>query len=84
MPAQCITDNKVQFQALGRRHLEAPFAFGSISSDAGALLLREVGARRGIVRRFAACFNDDRDSARIEHTLSNRRIDLGYTHRAFV
>lgn len=70
MPTQCITD-KVQFQALGRRRLEADFSGGSISSDAGALLLREVESRRGIIRRFSSCFTDHRDSSRIEHSVEH-------------
>lgn len=70
MPTQCITE-KIQFQALGRRRLEASFTGGSISSDAGALLLREVESRRGIMRRFAACFSDHRDSRRIEHSVED-------------
>ena len=70
MPTQCITD-KLQFQALGRRRLEVDFSGGSISSDAGGLLLREVESRRGILRRFAACFTDQRDSGRIEHSVED-------------
>lgn len=83
MPTQCNTD-KLQFQALGRRRLEASFTGGSISSDAGALLLREVESRRGILRRFAACFTDHRDSGRIEHSVEDLikqrvfGIGLGY------
>jgi hypothetical protein len=32
------------------------------------LLLREVEKRTGIVERFAACFRDHREAARVEHT----------------
>ncbi len=68
MPTQCNTP-PLHFQALGRRRVEAAFNGGMITSDAGALLLREVEARRGIIKRFAACFTDHRDPARIEHTV---------------
>jgi hypothetical protein len=57
------------FQALGRREVTGRFDGGAITSDAGGLLLREVEARTGIIRRFAACFTDHRDPERIEHSV---------------
>ena len=57
------------FQALGSRAVTARFDGGAITSDAGGLLLREVEARTGILRRFAACFTDHRDPERIEHSV---------------
>jgi hypothetical protein len=45
----------------------AQFDGGAITSDAGALLLREVDRRINLLPRFAACFDDRRDSERIEH-----------------
>jgi hypothetical protein len=57
------------FQALGRREVTGRFDGGAITSDAGGLLLREVEARAGIIRRFAACFTDHRDPERIEHSV---------------
>jgi hypothetical protein len=45
----------------------ARFNGGYITSDGGALLLREVEHRTGILRRFAACFTDQRAPDRIEH-----------------
>jgi hypothetical protein len=44
------------------------FDGGTISSDAGALLLRECERVTGIVRQFARCFTDHRDPEQIEHT----------------
>jgi hypothetical protein len=44
------------------------FDGGAITSDAGGLLLREVEKRTGIIERFAACFRDHRDPARVDHT----------------
>jgi len=58
----------LSFQA-GRREVVAAFDGGSLSSDAGALLLREVERRTGILERFARCFRDHRDPDRIEHPL---------------
>jgi hypothetical protein len=47
----------------------AAFDGGTISSDAGGLLLREVEERTGIIRQFAACFADHRDPGLVEHTV---------------
>ena len=56
------------FHDLGRREVAACFAGGTITSDAGGLLLREVEARTGIIAAFARCFEDFRDPERIEFT----------------
>jgi len=47
----------------------AAFDGGRITSDAGAMLLREVEAKTGIIRQFAAYFTDHRDAELIEHTV---------------
>jgi len=57
------------FQGLGSRVVTARFDGGAITSDAGGLLLREVEAKTGILRRFAKCFTDHRDPERIEHSV---------------
>jgi hypothetical protein len=57
------------FHPIQRRAVVGRFDGGSITSDAGALLLREVELRTGIVKQFAACFKDYRDPDLIEHTL---------------
>ena len=50
-----------------RRQVSARFDGGVISSDGGALLLREVDRRINLLPRLAACFEDRRDPERIEH-----------------
>ena len=50
-----------------RRQVSARFDGGVISSDGGALLLREVDRRIKLLPRLAACFEDRRDRRRIEH-----------------
>ena len=55
MPTEC-TPSQLEFQGFGRRQVVARFDGGSISSDGGGLLLREVDRRARILRRFAACF----------------------------
>jgi hypothetical protein len=61
----------LDFPALGPREVKASFDGGDISSDGGALLLRQVEQVTGILRRFAACFTDHRDPERIEHPLEH-------------
>ena len=68
MGTECSTD-RFTFQPLGRREVVGAFDGGTITSDAGGLLLREVEQRTGIIRQFAACFVDHRDPELIEHTV---------------
>lgn len=68
MKTECTTD-RFSFQPLGRREVVGAFDGGTISSDAGGLLLREVEQRTGIVQQFAACFVDHRDPDLVEHTV---------------
>ncbi len=57
------------FQPHAGREVVADFDGGTITSDAGGLLLREVEHRFGIVRQFAQCFTDHRDEELIEFSL---------------
>jgi hypothetical protein len=52
------SETRFAFQPLGRRAVSAQCNGGYVTSDGGALLLREVEHRTGILRRFAACFTD--------------------------
>jgi hypothetical protein len=54
---------------LGSREVLADFDGGDISSDGGALLLRETERLTGIIRQFAACFTDHRNPDLTEHTV---------------
>jgi hypothetical protein len=56
-------------QTLGGRELVWRFDGGDITSDGGVLLLKKLEERTGIVRRFAACFEDYRSTHQIEHPL---------------
>ena len=60
---------QIEFQGLGRRKVQAAFDGGHISSDGGALLLREVDRRFGITSGLAECFTDHRREDLIEHTV---------------
>jgi Transposase DDE domain group 1 len=68
MTTECI-QTSFDFQPLGARQVTARFNGGTITSDAGALLLREVEARTGILRNFAGCFDDFRDPELIDFTV---------------
>ena len=69
MPTECTTD-ALQFQAVGGRAVRARFDGGALTSDGGAVLLREVDRATGILRRFAGCFTDARDPARVTHPVA--------------
>eukprot|EP00913_Durusdinium_trenchii_P008366 g7859.t1 len=68
MVAECTTEDFV-FQPLGRREIIGRFDGGSITSDAGGLLLRELEAKTRLLERFASCFTDHRDPKLIEHSV---------------
>ena len=83
MPTECSQDS-LDFASLGGRKVTAAFDGGAITSNAGALLLRETDRAIGLSRQAAACFTDGRRQDRIEHrveTLIAQRIHgiaLGY------
>jgi hypothetical protein len=67
----CKKGNQVQFefqQACSRR-VVADFKGGQITSDGGALLLREVARHTNILSDVAGCFIDRRRSDLIEHSV---------------
>jgi hypothetical protein len=65
------SETSYTFQPLGARAVTARFNGGYITSDGGALLLREVERKTGLLHRFATCFTDQRAPAQIEHTVEN-------------
>jgi hypothetical protein len=67
LQTQCNQES-FEFHSLNQRQVTGRFDGGTITSDAGGLLLREVEKRTGIIERFAGCFADHRDGARLEHT----------------
>ena len=68
MTTQC-TSPDLAFEPLGAREVVAGFDGGTVTSDAGGLLLREVEAKFGFLAQFARCFTDYRDPDKTEHTL---------------
>jgi hypothetical protein len=77
-------DQPLLFQDLGSRKVVADFSGGTLSSDGGALLLRQVDQRLGMSRALAECFDDRRDPRFVDHPLPQllaQRIEglaLGY------
>src|SRR5579864_5274732 len=57
------------FQDLGRRKVVVDFSGGTLSSDAGVLLLRQVDRSLGLSRGLAACFDDRRDVRYADHAV---------------
>ena len=83
MQTEC-TPALFEFEPVERKKVVAGFDGGTITSDAGALLLGRLDRGLGLIRRMAACFTDRRDPRLLEHmveTLVGQRvfaIALGY------
>jgi hypothetical protein len=58
------------FAAHFSRRVEAGFTAGQVSSDGGALLLRETDRRINLLGRLAGCFSDGRSPWLVTHQLS--------------
>jgi hypothetical protein len=78
------TQTQFAFQAQGSRQLTAQFDGGTMTSDAGGLLLREVDRKMNLLPRLSACFLDGRDPGRVQHSVAgmlSQRVSalaLGY------
>lgn len=83
MPTDC-TSQSMDFKGVAGRRVVADFSGGVITSDCGALLLREADRAIGLSPRVADCFVDGRNRDLIEHkieTLVSQRVHaiaLGY------
>src|SRR5918995_2655216 len=83
MPTQCSRD-LFGYEVVEGREVVAAFEGGEHTTDAGGLLLGATDRTIGLVGRFAACFNDGRAPAQIEHTIETMvaqrvfGIALGY------
>jgi len=63
------SQSEFEFGQQGRRQVKAGFDGGTISSDGGALLLREVNRKMKLLDRFSQCFLDGRDQRQVEHSV---------------
>ena len=67
----------MRFARLKGRDVVADFGGGTMTSDAGALLLGATDRAIGLVKRFAGCFSDDRSAGRVVHdveTMVGQRV----------
>ncbi len=71
--ASCATDCREQpllFQDLGSRQVVGDFSGGTLSSDGGVLLLRQVDVHLGLTQRLAQCFTDARQPVYVDHSVA--------------
>ncbi|HEX5045809.1 MAG TPA: IS1380 family transposase [Gammaproteobacteria bacterium] len=83
MQTECSAE-QLEFSCVEGRRVVAAFDGGTVSSDAGALLLKGTDEAIGLIDRLAGCFVDKRAPDLIEHpvrTLVGQRVfglALGY------
>ena len=68
MPTECNRDS-FEFGTVERRNVVGAFDGGTITSDAGALLLGQTDKAIRLVSRLADCFQDGRSPAFVVHQL---------------
>src|ERR1700688_1460705 len=66
---ECIQES-FRFTAHFSRRVQAEFTAGRVSSDGGALLLREADRKINLLGRLSACFIDGRSPLLVRHRLS--------------
>lgn len=60
---------KLEFESIKNRKVIADFTGGNITTDAGALQLREIEQKLKIIKKFSECFHDHRNPLKIEHSV---------------
>jgi len=65
---ECI-QSSFGFKAFGKREIVARFDGGTISSDGGAVLLRQTDQRLNLLPRLAECFLDGRNQEQVQHSI---------------
>jgi hypothetical protein len=68
MPTECSAE-AYEFARVEGRSVVAAFDGGTVTSDAGALLLGATDRAIGLVERFAGCFQDGRDPDQVIHEI---------------
>lgn len=63
------TSQPFLFADLGSRRVQADFSGGTLSTDAGALLLRQVDLNLGVSAELAQCFHDTRNQDWVDHSV---------------
>jgi len=83
MQTDCSSRN-LEFEGSHSRKVVGAFDGGAITSDAGALLLRQTSRAISLIEHVSACFTDHRRANMIEHSLETligqriHAIALGY------
>jgi hypothetical protein len=65
---ECI-QSRFRFAKHFSREVAGEFSGGTMTSDGGALLLRETDQKMNLLPRFSQCFLDGRDPDLIEHSV---------------
>jgi hypothetical protein len=70
------------------RRVKTSFTAGQVSTDGGALLLRQADGKIGLLKRVASCFSDRRSPLLVEHQLgemlSQRIYGLAQSSSAYL
>lgn len=78
------TQTRLPFTSISGKKVEADFDGGNVTSDGGALFLREVEKEVGVIGRFVGVLRDGRDQRYVDHSLEDLlrqrifQIALGY------
>jgi hypothetical protein len=64
------TQDSFEFEGHFSRQVTANFDGGTLTTDGGALLLRQADQRIGLLKRLAGCFTDCRRADRVEHPVA--------------
>jgi hypothetical protein len=67
-PAQDAASGQIEFSPIGRTRVEVSFDEPELSSDGGALLLREAARINGIIPAMAAALHDGRRQSHVTHS----------------
>jgi len=70
MQTEC-TPLLFEFEPVERKKVVAGFDGGTITSDAGGLLLGQLDRGLGLIQRMAGCFTERRDPRLLEHTVES-------------
>lgn len=70
------TADRLRLSGLGRRAVEATFDGGAITSDGGAVLLRELDRRTGLLDYVSRWLVDERDPRYVDHSLAVLRNQM--------
>jgi hypothetical protein len=68
------------FTAHFSRRVEAGFTAGQVSTDGGALLLREADRKINLLKRIAQCFSDGRAPWRVSIPIMSTALDEFKNH----